>query len=143
MRGLSARWLAFAAIAFAGAGATGGCGGEPDGGLLEVHAVLDDAVAAEVADYRVYRLLIQGGAEAETREVEQSGAPPDVFAVRSPVTTPLPSEDQFSISVRVQVLRFTLSAGEQIVGCDEKGDVVLIDGAVNVLDVQLQPGDCP
>ena len=141
MRALTARALAIAAVACA-CGSTA-CGGEPDGGLLEVHASLEQAVAEQVPDYRVYRVLIQGGAQAESREVEQRGAPPDVFVVRSPVTSPPPTEDAFSISVRVQALRFTLAAGEQIVGCDERGDVVLIDGAVNLLDVALAPGDCP
>lgn len=120
----------------------GACGGEPDGGLLEVHASLDPAVAAETEGYRVYRVILQGGADEAVREVEARGDPPDVFVVRSPITRAGPG-DAYSIYVRVQVLRFSLEVGEIIAGCAEQGDVEIIDGAVNVLPLTLLEGDCP
>lgn len=116
------------------------CGGEPDGGLLEIHAGLDPAVADELADYRVLRVGIQGGGVDELREVERTTPPPDVFVVRSPVSVPS-AASELVVTVRIQALRFT-AEGEQVEACAQQDDVKVIDDAVNVIEVTLMPGDC-
>lgn len=118
----------------------GACGGEPDGGLLEIHAGLDPAVADELADYRVLRVGIQGGGVDELREVERTTPPPDVFVVRSPVSVPS-AASELVVTVRIQALRFT-AEGEQVEACAQQDDVKVIDDAVNVIEVTLMPGDC-
>jgi hypothetical protein len=120
--------------------ALGACGGEPEGGLLEVHASYDAAIQEDLATYRVLRVNVQGGEVDESREVERRGAPPDVFVVRSPVTVP-GADTGLVVTIRVEAVRFTTD-GEQIVACAQQIDVTVIDDAVNLVEVTLMPGDC-
>lgn len=133
------RPLALLALALAMPGF--GCGGEPEGGLLEVHASYDAALLEELGTYRVLRVNVQGGGVDESREVERRGAPPDVFVVRSPLTVSS-AEAGLAVTIRVQAMRFTAD-GEEVAACAEQGDVTVIDDAVNLVEVTLVSGDCP
>jgi len=107
-----------------------------------VHASYDPAVGEGVTDFAVLRTLrvrLQREEVDVTREVEQRGPPPDVFAVRSPITT-LPGAGDVTLGVRA--VRFT-GDGEEVVGCIQQTDVVVIDDAVNLVEVTLLPGECP
>jgi len=111
----------------------GGCGGQPDGALLEVHAslALDDTMIDQLRTYRVYRVEVEGA----IREVARTGLPPDTFVVRAP------EPHAASVPVSIRVLSFH-EDGEDVLGCVREDDVALVDGATVTLDVTLAPGDC-